>query len=213
VIVAPLTIVLARRALRGSMGAYLLWLGFIAFTVYNYVIYAFAIHFGPLFLLWVAVLGASTFTLVAGAFALDAAAVADAMHRDRRRVAGAFLMTVAGLFTLMWLSDIVSALLAGETPEVIDELNLPTNPVHVLDLAFFLPAAAFVGWSLWQRRPLGYAAAPAVFVLLAATGIPIMTTVVVTAARGQDAAWPLLGVIGVLTIAAIVGAAKSVRWH
>ena len=78
-------------------------------------------------------------------------------------------------------------------------MGLPTNPVHVLDLAFYLPAAALAGWWMWQRRPIGYVAAPAVLTFLALTGVPILTTVFVAAAREQDAAWQLLAPIGVLT--------------
>ena len=68
------------------------------FTVYNYVIYVVAIDFGPLFLLWVAVLGAALFCLVGGVGAADYAAEpsaivfpgsCDSRHRrqpDLRRV-------------------------------------------------------------------------------------------------------------------------------
>ena len=59
-IVAPLWLVCAILALRGSLRAYLVWLGVLIFTAYNYVIYTFSIPFGPLFLLWVAVLGCAS---------------------------------------------------------------------------------------------------------------------------------------------------------
>jgi len=65
-LVAPLLVVLGWRAHRGHIRAHLVWVGCLAFTVYNYAIYAFSIHFGPLFLVWVAVLGLSMFTLIGG---------------------------------------------------------------------------------------------------------------------------------------------------
>jgi hypothetical protein len=37
---------------------------------YNYAIYAFSVHFGPLFLVWVAVLGLALFALIGGLTAL-----------------------------------------------------------------------------------------------------------------------------------------------
>ena len=74
-LVAPLIVVTAVLALRGSLRAWLVWLGALTFTVYNYVIYVVAIDFGPLFLLWVAVLGAALFCLVGGVGAADYAAV------------------------------------------------------------------------------------------------------------------------------------------
>ena len=203
-VVVPLMAFFAWRALRGSAASYLVWLGFVTFTVYNYVLYTFAIHFGPLFLLWVAVLGASLFTLVGGAYSLDANAVANALDYRKERLAAGFLLLTAALFGALWLSDIVPALIDGTAPAAATDVNLPNNPVHVLDLAIFLPVVAVVGGSLWQRRPLGYAAAPAMLVFLALTGLPILTTVFVADARGNEPAWQLLGPIGVITAVSIL---------
>ncbi len=198
-IVLPLMAFFTWRALRGSTASFLVWLGFLTFTVYNYFIYTFSIHFGPLFLLWVAVLGTSIFALVGGALSLDANAVANALDFRKERLTAGFLMLTAVLFAALWLSDIVPALVDGSTPAAATDVNLPTNPVHVLDLAFFLPAVAIVGGSLWQRRALGYAAAPALLVFLAITGLPILATVFVADARGNEPAWQLLGTIGVIS--------------
>jgi hypothetical protein len=63
-LVAPLVLVLGLRARRGHLAAYLGWLGCLTFILCNYAIYAFSIHFGPLFLLWVGVLGLSIFALL-----------------------------------------------------------------------------------------------------------------------------------------------------
>ncbi len=209
-VIAPLMALLAWRSLRGSVAAYLLWLGFLTFTIYNYVIYTFSIHFGPLFLLWVAVFGLAIFTLIGGAVSLDANAVANALDFRKERLAAGFLLLAAVLFGALWLSDILPALMEGGAPTGATDANLPTNPVHVLDLAFFLPVVLIVGGALWQRRPLGYAAAPALLVFLALTGLPIIATVFVAAARGTDPAWQLLGPIGVITLAAILLAWRSV---
>jgi hypothetical protein len=210
VVIAPLMVFFAWRALRGSAASYLVWLGVLTFTVYNYAIYTFAIHFGPLFLLWVAVFGAAIFALIGGAFSLDAFAVANALGYRKERLVAGFLLVTALLFAVLWLSDIVPALVQGIAPTAATDVNLPTNPVHVLDLAVFLPAVAIVGGTLWQRRPLGYAAAPALLVFLALTGLPIIATVFVAAARGTDPAWQLLGPIGVITLAAVLLAWRSV---
>ena len=69
-LVAPLMLVLTVRASRGSRRSWLCLIGFLAFTAYNYAIYAFSIHFGPLFLVWVTVLGLSVFAAAGSAAAL-----------------------------------------------------------------------------------------------------------------------------------------------
>ena len=187
--VAPLLAYLAVSARRGSLSAFLCLPGLLAFTVYNYAIYAFSIHFGPLFLVWVAILGLSIFTLV------GALATAD-MPAIKQRFAGRamprpawFLIVVAVLFLLLWLSEIVPSLLAGDPSRSARDWNVPTNPVHVLDLAFFLPAAVTSGILLLRRRPLGYATAAGQLVWIALTCVPILITPLVANARGHAPGW------------------------
>lgn len=203
-LVAPATLLLAWRGLRNSLASYLTWLGFVTFTVYSYAIYTLSIQFGWLFPLWVAVLGMSLFALLGGANALVPNGLANAQSYPKRNGAGGFLIVVAALFALLWSVDIVRALLDGSRPNAARDAGLPTSPVHVLDLAFFLPAAMLVGWSLLQRRPLGYAAAPAMLTFLGLIGLPVIVTVFVADHRGHDAAWPLLVPFGAITAASAV---------
>ncbi len=200
--VAPAWLILAALALRGSLRAYLLWLGVLTFTVYNYVIYTFSIPFGPLFLLWVAVLGMCIYALIGGVTAVDHRAVA-ACFASRRAitVVAWLLIVVAVLFGLLWLSEDVPALLAGVRPQSVTDMALPTNPVHILDLAFFLPAVIATGVLLLKRRPFAYTVAPGFIVFLVLTGVPILITPVVQAVRGETANWGVVGPIGVLTVA------------
>jgi hypothetical protein len=210
-VVAPGIVALAVLALRGSLAAYLAWLGFLTFTVYNYVIYVFSIQFGPLFLVWVAVFGAALYALAGGLLSLDFVAVAAAFGQRRERFTAGVLLVTAALFGLLWLSDVVPALLDGTAPKGVTDLNLPTNPVHVLDLAVFLPAVAAVGIALWRQRALGYVGAPVLLLFLALTGLPILTTVFVSDARGNEPAWALLGPIGLITTLSVVLAVRLLR--
>jgi hypothetical protein len=201
--VAPLLAFLAVSARRGSLSAFLCLPGLLAFTVYNYAIYAFSIHFGPLFLVWVAILGLSIFALV------GAPATAD-MPAIKQRFAGRamprpawFLIVVAVLFVLLWLSEIVPSLLAGDPSRSARDWNVPTNPVHVLDLAFFLPAAVTSGILLLRRRPLGYATAAGQLVWIALTCVPILITPLVANARGHAPGWAVTLPIGVLLLATL----------
>jgi hypothetical protein len=199
---SPALLILAALALRGSLRAYLLWLGVLMFTVYNYVIYTFSIPFGPLFLPWVAVLGMCTYALIGGVTTADHRAIA-AHYRNRRAVAVVawMLIAIAVLFGLLWLSEDVPALLAGVRPQSVADMALPTNPVHILDLAFFLPAVIGAGLLLLKHRPFGYTIAPAFLVFLVLTGVPILLTPVVQTVRGETASWGVVAPIGALTLA------------
>ncbi len=79
-------------------------------------------------------------------------------------------------------------------------MALPTNPIHILDLGFFLPAVIATGVMLLKRKPLAYTLAPAFIVFLVLTGIPILITPIVQSARGETAAWGVVVPIGILTV-------------
>jgi hypothetical protein len=204
-VVSPVVIVSALVARRGSVRAAIVWIGALLFNVYNYVIYAFSIHLGPLSLLWIAVLGASTYTVGAGLLSFDFERVG-ATLRDGRvfTVTAWFMMTVAVLFALVWLREDVPAILRDEVPKSLRDTNLPSNPVHVLDLALALPAVFATGWFLRTRRPWTLVVAPALLVLLALIGLPILVTPFVQAARGDTADWQVFPMFLVITAVLVV---------
>ena len=200
-LIAPFWLILAALALRGSVRAYLLWLGVLTFTVYNYVIYTFSIPFEVLFLLWVAVLGMSLFSLIGGVVSMDYQAVASAFTSRRAvQVTAWFLIVTAVLFGFLWLSEDVPALLSNTKPQSVMDMAIPTNPVHILDLGFFLPAVIITGICLLKKKAWAYSIAPAFIVFLILTGIPILVTPVVQSAIGQSAAWGVFYPIGTLTV-------------
>jgi hypothetical protein len=200
-IISPAMVALAVLALRGSVRAYALWLGTLLFTAYNYVIYTVAIPFGALFLLWVGVLGMALFALLGGAAVIDRAELLT-HYRDARatRVAAWALIVIALLFGALWLSEDVPALLAGTPPASLAEQGVITSPVHVLDLAFFLPATLLVGVAWLRGSARAATIAPAFLAFLLFTGLPIIVTPVVQAARGDDAAWSVIVPIGIVTL-------------
>jgi len=201
-VVSPLWLICAILALRGSLRAYLLWLGVLTFTVYNYVIYSFSIPFGPLFLLWVSVLGLSLYALIGGVSSVDHKEISASFKSQRAVTFVAwFLIVVAILFSLLWLSEDIPALLSGKTPQSVIDMAIPTNPVHILDLGFFLPAVIITGIMLLKQKAISYTLAPAFIVFLILTGIPILITPFVQSARGETAAWGVVVPIGALTIA------------
>lgn len=166
-------------AAHGSRRAVVIWLGVLGYILYMYVISAFDVVFNPLFLVYVAVLALSLFSLVALLTRLDADEAR--AHIDRglpRRTIGGYLIGVAALFLLAWLSDIIPAVVRGNSPASLDGTTLPTNPVHVLDLSALLPLAALSGVWLWQRRPWGYLLAGALLTTLTIVGTSVVSGIV-----------------------------------
>ena len=123
-------------AARGSLRGLLVWAGSLLYLAYAFMIYAMAVHFGLLFLPYVAVLGLSVYSVAFGLRPWETSVVV----ARRPVVAGSVLIASnAVAFGLLWLGSIVPALLAGRVPSELAEISLPTNPVHVLDLALVLP--------------------------------------------------------------------------
>ena len=148
-------------ALRGSLRARLVLGGALVYTVYSFLMYAFDVHFNSLFLFYCAALGLSFYGLLA---LLVQLLQGDARARYRRpvpaRVSGIFLLVISVAFGLLWLGQVVPALLSGTDPVGLREIGLLTNPVHVLDLSLLLPALAVTGVSLLRGGALGHALAP-----------------------------------------------------
>jgi hypothetical protein len=199
-IVSPVWLILAALSLGGSLRAYLLWLGVLAFTVYNYVIYTFSVPFGSLFPLWVAVFGLSLFGLIGGIATTNHRVVQASFSNPRLvKVVAWSLIIVGVLFAVLWLSEDVPALIAGQPPQSVTDMGIPTNPVHILDLAFYLPAVLVTGVLLLRRIPLGYTLAPSFLVFLILTGMPILITPIVQERRGELAGWGVVPPIAALT--------------
>lgn len=147
----PLLVGAAVRARAGDLRAHVLWLGLLLYIAYTYASYAFGVPFNDVFLLYVAALGLSSYGLLDGLLRLDSEVVAPAFERAPLRLAGTVLLVFGSLFALVWLSDIVPAL-PGGLPESRMAYDLP-NPIHVLDLAWLVPAVLTVGVQLRRSRP------------------------------------------------------------
>lgn len=211
VLVAPLLVILGWRAHQGHLRAQLVWFGCLSFTVYNYAIYAFSIQFGLLFLVWIAILGLALFALIGALATLDVATVRTRFAVRAMRGPAWFLIAIAALFTFLWLSEIVPDLVAGAPSRSAHDWNVPTNPVHVLDLAFFLPAVATTGVLLLRRRVWGYATVAAQLTWLILTCLPILVTPLVAQARGHEPGWAVTGPIGLVLLACIAALAWVFR--
>lgn len=211
-LIFPCFLVLAYYAARGSLKAFLAWVGLLVYAAYTYAIYAFDVHFGPLFLLYVAVFGLAIWALVGSLASIDPTRVkASFASPGPTRLVSAFLMTVAGGFSLLWLGEDLPAMLGDDTPAGLVDTGLLTNPVHVLDLSVFLPACMLAGVLLRQRRPWGFCLAPIVLCAQAAIGLGIVTLTIVAAGRGEDASVGVAAGIGTLMVAQILLALRLLQ--
>ncbi len=208
-LVVPWTTAAALFTLRGSRRAELLLGGALVYSLYSYVIYAFAVHFNALFLVYCAALGLSFFALVL--------LLADGLAQDARgwfaravpvRSASLLLIGVALLFGGMWLAQVIPALARGGAPEGLAEVGLVTNPVHVLDLSIVLPGLVVAAVALWRGQPLGYLLVPILlgFSVLMAAAIAGMIVAMYLRGVASDVTGSVM-----LAVVAVAAAAVLVR--
>ncbi len=161
-VIVPILLGCAWGVARESRVALVVLAGVLIYVVYSFLLYALAMHFNALFLVYCAVLGVAFYSLVdVGLYlAIQNGRLWFAPTLRRSRTVGWFLIAIAGVFYLLWLSSVIPALLDGVAPAELAEAGLVTNPVHVLDLALALPAMAIAGLLILARRPAGFLLAP-----------------------------------------------------
>jgi hypothetical protein len=172
-IAAPVLIVALVLASRGSRRAQAVWIGVIAYTLYNYAFYAFGAAFNDLFLLHIALLSLSVFTLACAIPSLDVVSVADRLRNDRTaRWVGGFLMTVGVLQGALWIFVLLRNVATGAVIE-----DIPVRGQHLvfaLDLGLAMPALVVAGVLLIRHRAMGYLLGAAVTIFGALEQLNLM---------------------------------------
>jgi hypothetical protein len=204
VIAVPTLLTSAYFLRKRSVRALLIWLGALVYIVYSYVMYAFSVHFGFLFPVYIAVLSLSFYTLFGSLFSLKLPDLAASfVSNAKAKAVSVFLMIFGLAFFALWSSDIFRSLLSDTVPQSVIDTGLPVNLVHVLDLGFILPGMVITSIMLWKKRPAGYLFAIPFLVFAAIMGMAIISMLVVMSRRGVPGSLPF-GVILASMVAASV---------
>jgi hypothetical protein len=154
VIGAPLLVVSRRRAALESTRGLLIWLGMMAYAVYNYAFYLFGAALNAFFPLYVATLVVAIVALMLSLAQLNVSAVAQSFHASTpvRAIGGSLAFIGIGL-AVVWSGMWAAHVFAGRpTPVDAEAFKI----VAALDLALMVRALLSGGVLLWKRRPWGY---------------------------------------------------------
>lgn len=175
VVVAPVLTIAAVLGFRGSLAARLVWMGTLVYLVYDFLGYAFDLHFNRMFLAYCGILGLSFYALVGSISPLSVEEVAQrhGPHAPVNWTAIVLLLMTAGS-VFHWLAEVVPALLASQTPQAIRDSGHFTEPVAVLDLALLLPACLITAILLLRRKPLGLVLGPVLLTFLALSSLVLI---------------------------------------
>lgn len=172
----PGLVISAIRAGRGSLRARMVWLGILGYLLYTYAFLAFNVHFNILFLVYVGLLGCSAYAFLGGILGMKIERLTPGDNKDHTaKVVSIFLVMVMVLLYVNWLSELVPALWLGDVPRLVRELGVPAYAIHVLDMAFLLPAFGISAWGLWRRKPWGMLSAGVLLILILTLGGEILT--------------------------------------
>ena len=110
-----------------------------------------------------------------------------------------YLIINAAFFYVLWLSEIIPSIAAGQTPASISGTGLSVNPVHILDIAVFLPAFIISSVMLLRKEAVGYCFFPVMLVFALIMGIAILGMVTMMAVNGVRGETAMVVVFSVIT--------------
>lgn len=211
-LVAPAMLVSLHFARRGSARGALVALGLLIYTVYSYILYAFFVHFGPWFPVYVAVLGLSAYALFGALLSIDRDEVVRLLGANNKAgLAGWLLLAFSLLFAFRWLDQIFTALAEGNAPQAIAEIGTFVNPIHVLDLAILLPGMIVTSLALRRRRPLGLLFAAPLLTFAAAMGVAILCMFRAQQLRGISIQTAQIVIVSTVVLLSLFGLASFLR--
>lgn len=181
-LVFPLLIILYFLIKKGSTKAILLWLGVLMYIAYSYALYSFFMHFGPWFLLYIAILGISFYSLIGSIIGLSKQP--NGILKFKGKGAAFYLLINGALFICLWLLEIIPAIFNGQALPSAASIGFWINPVHVLDLAFILPLMIIASISLFKKGSTGFLLAIPTITFAAIMGIAIISMTALMYIRG-----------------------------
>ncbi|MEO8167100.1 MAG: hypothetical protein ABI623_02575 [bacterium] len=204
ILVAPMLIVSAFLAQRKNIIAMFFWGGTCLYLIYTYTIFCFDVHFNNLFLIYCFTLGLAFYSFIYFVFSGLKELTLNYKSTLQLKVVGYYLMGIAVLFYALWLSDILPAVISSTTPASVLEVGLPTNPVHVIDLAIFLPGLFLVSVFVLTGKKLGLFLAPVMLVFTILMNITIAVLVVVMMMNGIGSGYAVAVIMSLLALVSAV---------
>lgn len=215
-VAVPILVAAITWALRGSRRGYLVWMGMLAYALYNYGFYLFGAAFNGLFLAYTALFALSGFAMVFGLAGLDTDALQQGF-RDRTpvRIISAFMWAVAVFLGGFWTATSLGYLFHGQVPPMVTATSHPTNVTGALDLSMVVSINLLGAVWLWRRRPWGYVLAAianvkgAVYMLALSSATYSAVRAGTTDGVAQIALW---GTIGLGCLAASIALLVNLRF-
>lgn len=151
----PLLVAAIVWFLRGSLRGRLLLSGILSYMLYVYGSMSLGAAFNGLFLAYIAITSASVFALGLTLRSIDMAQLKAHFSDRTPHQAAAIFLLVAGLVTsVVWLLPLITNMLAGDPPKLLDSYT--TVVTDVLDLGLVAPLLFLSGILILRGATFGY---------------------------------------------------------
>jgi len=200
-IISPLLLISSILYYKGNRKCMFIWGGLLVYIFYAYVIYCFALPFNSLFLVYCAVLGFSFYSLTYFLLTNINEPIKEWYKNNVPiKTVSRFFIIIAFLFYFVWLKEIIPSLITGETTQSVIENGFLTNPIHVLDIAFFLPALLITAILLLKDNKYGLLLAPILLAFTIFMALAIIGMVFVMVLSGIPTDMSLMVIFIAITI-------------
>jgi hypothetical protein len=146
----PMLLTAERRARAGSLASSAVVAGASAYLLYNAVLLLFATPLNRAFPAYEVMLGLAICTVARTSS--EVWSRAGSVSRPARRWTAVYILVVVVMNAAAWLRRLVPALAVNDSHSIVAGTGLTTNPVYVQDLAFWLPAFAWVAAGMWKAH-------------------------------------------------------------
>ena len=186
-IVVPLLILSLVFVRKGKINSYFIFSGILFYVLYSFFIYSFGVHFNNLFLLYCLTLGTSLYTFIIMIVQLSKIDIQNNItSKAPLKAIGIFFIIIAAMFYMLWLKDIVPAILHNSVPSEVGENSLQVNPVHVLDISIALPGLIITAVLLLKKQKLGFIFTPVFLVFIIILAIALIGMVLMLKLKGLN---------------------------
>jgi hypothetical protein len=204
-LIVPVLTVAALYSFQGIRLALLMWGGTVTYVVYTFLIYCFSVHFNVLFLAYCLVLGLAVFSLLWFTVTqLRAPMVSKPVSRGVARITGIYFIAISVGFYMLWLADVIPAVLSNQVPNEVIEAGLMTNPVQAIDLSVFLPLIFVAGIISIRANPLVVILIPVLLIFLVLMDITICALTIVMGQNGLGGSPVVALASGILAVLSMV---------
>jgi len=184
-LVVPAVIITLLLMRKNNRIATLIFGGLVFYVLYSFIIYSMGVHFNLMFLVYCFTLGTASYIFIFYFYAMSRMDV-KSWFSDKTPNTGlaVFFIVVSALFYLLWLRDVIPAIMENTVPPSVSDYDLLVNPVHVLDISFALPGLIITAVLLLRKHNLAYILAPAGLVFMIVLTIALAAMVIMTRIKG-----------------------------